>query len=56
MENDKEARIETFVKQRDPAVFENAGLVEAVVRPDICESGDTIARRRKREESGRRPK
>ena len=56
MENDKGARIESFVKQRDPAVFEKPGLVEAIVRPDICESGDTMAQRRKREESGSKPK
>jgi curved DNA-binding protein CbpA len=56
MDNDKEARIESFVKLRDPAVFDNAGLVEAVVRPDICESGDSLAQRRKREEAGKKPK
>jgi hypothetical protein len=53
MENDKAARIGSFVRLRDPVVFENAGLAEAVVRPDVCESGQSIAERRKREESRR---
>lgn len=35
----REQRIEEFVRARDPAVLEHAGLRGLVMDPDICESG-----------------
>jgi len=37
----KDERIERFMQQREPELFLNEKLAQAVLRPDICEGGSS---------------
>jgi len=43
----REARIQSFMRQREPSVLENERLTGLIINQDLCESGDAVGRSNK---------